>query len=91
MSMGLNLKDEETVALVGEVAQRLGLTKTGAVRELARQRLAELDADADNEVRVRASDNLAWLAREVWPRTTGASVSKEEIEHLLGYDEMTGE
>lgn len=32
MRMGLNLKDDETVALVTEVAKRLGTTKTGAVR-----------------------------------------------------------
>lgn len=91
LDMGLNLKDEETVALVTEVATRLGLTKTGAVRELARQRLAELDAGQADELERRHAANLRWLETEVWPRTAGKTISKEEIEDLLGYNEMVGE
>lgn len=88
MSMGLNLKDEETVALVTEVAKRLGTTKTGAVRELARQKLSELDGDDSEEARARIAENRRWLEEEVWPQTAGKRITKEEIEDLLGYNEM---
>ena len=89
--MGLNLKDEETVNLVTEVARRLGMTKTGAVRELARQRLVELDAGHAHEEQKRRAQNMRWLETEVWPRTAGASITKQEIEDLLGYNDMVGE
>ncbi len=88
MGMGLNLKDEETVALVTEVAKRLGTTKTGAVRELARQKISELDSEADAETRARIAENLRWLAKEVWPDTAGTRLSEDELDELLGYDEM---
>jgi hypothetical protein len=38
MIMGPSIKDDETVALVTELARQLGTTKTGAVRDLARQK-----------------------------------------------------
>ncbi|UFS59186.1 type II toxin-antitoxin system VapB family antitoxin [Subtercola endophyticus] len=82
--MGLNLKDDETVALVSEVARRLGLTKTGAVRELARAKLADLDAQSA----LKSSTLLRYLESEVWPHTVGAPVSKTERESIVGYDEM---
>lgn len=41
--MGLNIKNEHTTALVRELAQRIGLTQTGAVEEAVRSKLAELD------------------------------------------------
>lgn len=87
--MQLNLKDDETIALVTEVAQRLGLSKTGAVRELARQKLAQLDEfdAADQDERTRHA--LAWLERDVWPASTGLRrLSKSAEEALLGYDEL---
>lgn len=89
--MGLNLKDEETVALVTEVAKRLRSTKTAAVRQLAREKLAELDSTAGSAVRARGVANLRWLEEEVWPRTAGKTITAREIEELLGYDEMAGE
>ncbi len=49
MLMGLDLRDEDTVALVSEVAKRLGTTKTAAVRDLARAKIAELDAQQSDE------------------------------------------
>ena len=91
MSMGLNLKDEETVALVAEVARRLGMTKTGAVRELARQKLVELDGDDISATTERYTSLLDFLETEIWPKTAGTSISKTEMEQLLGYDEMISE
>ena len=87
--MTLNLKDEETVALVSELAVRLGKTKTGVVRELARERLAALDRDVAAVVDERVAEFTELLEREIWPLTAGISApSKEEQEKLLGYDEM---
>lgn len=88
MVMGLNVKDEETVALVAEVARRLGTTKTGAVRELARQKLVELDGDDVSAASARYAALIGFLDTDFWPRTAGTSISKAEIETLLGYDDM---
>jgi hypothetical protein len=84
MTMALNLKDEETVALVTEVARRRGLTKTAAVRAMAQRDLDELDRDAN----IRHAEFMHFLETEIWPHTAGKKISKEEIEELLGYDEM---
>lgn len=41
--MGLNIKNEHTTALVRELAERTGLTQTGAITEAVQAKLAELD------------------------------------------------
>jgi hypothetical protein len=87
--MSLNLKDEETVALVSELAKRLGKTKTGVVREVVRDRLTELDRQAQSEADDRVADFTTWLEREIWPHTRSRkALTKREEEELLGYDEM---
>jgi antitoxin VapB len=45
LPVGLNIKNEDTTALVRELARRTGLTQTGAVEDAVRARLAELDRD----------------------------------------------
>ena len=87
--MSLNLKDDETVALVSEVARRLGLTKTGAVRALAQQRLDELNDQSERVFLDRENEIMAWLEHELPPRLTrGKRLSKTEEEDLLGYHDM---
>ncbi|MDQ1551987.1 MAG: antitoxin VapB [Actinomycetota bacterium] len=87
--MSLNLKDEETVALVSELAKRLGKTKTGAVREVVRDRLNELDRESESEADARVEEFTSWLERDIWPHTRSRkALTKEEEEELLGYDEM---
>ena len=87
--MGLNLKDEETVALVTAVAEKLGLTKTGAVRLLARERLEAMEDAQALRVQAKVREATAWLEKEVWPHTrTLAPLTKAEEEDLLGYDGM---
>jgi hypothetical protein len=87
--MSLNLKDEETVALISELAKRLGKTKTGLVRELARNRLDELDRMSAEDADSREADVTAWLEREIWPHTRHLSpLTKKQEEELLGYGEM---
>jgi len=88
--MNLNLKDSETVALVTEVAERMGLTKTGAVRSLAREKLIELDGSQQSEKEARLEHALAWLERDVWPYSGNLKhMTKEQEEALLGYDDLT--
>jgi antitoxin VapB len=41
--MGLNIKNEQTTALVRELAKKTGLTQTGAIEHAVRAKLAELD------------------------------------------------
>jgi hypothetical protein len=50
-----------------------------------------LDVKADDAAQARAADNLRWLQEEVWPRTAGKSITKDEINELLGFDEMVDE
>ncbi len=87
--MSLNLKDEETVALVTEVAKRLGTTKTAAVRQLARERLDELDHASEEATAKKVREITAWLERDVWPQTRGLPpITKEDVERITGMDEM---
>lgn len=89
MPVGLNIKDDETVALVTELARQLGTTKTGAIRELARQRLAELDAQRDDDLRAEIAETTAWLEQNIWPKTRNLlPLTREEEDVLLGHDEM---
>jgi hypothetical protein len=87
--MSLNLKDEETVAMISELARRLGKTKTGLVRELARERLIELDRRADADAEARDEAVARWLTDEIWPHTKRSRpLTKSEEENLLGYNDM---
>jgi antitoxin VapB len=43
--MGLNIKNERITALVRELAERTGLTQTGAIEEAVRSKLADLDRE----------------------------------------------
>lgn len=89
MPVGLNIKDDETVDLVTEVARRLGTTKTGAVRDLARQKIAELDAQQENDLQARIAETTAWLEEHIWPHTAHLGMpTKEEIEEITGMSEM---
>lgn len=89
MTMGLNIKDDETVALVTEVARQLGTTKTGAVRDLARQKLAALEAQRENDLQARIAETTAWLEEHIWPHTAHLGMpTKEEIEEITGMNEM---
>lgn len=46
--MSLNIKNEQTHALVRELAERTGRSQTSAVEDAVRRRLAELDRDGDD-------------------------------------------
>jgi hypothetical protein len=89
MAMGLNIKDDETVALLSEVARQLGTTKTGAVRELAREKLAALDAERADDQQARIAEISRWLEQDIWPRTRDLRpLTREEEDELLGHNEI---
>lgn len=86
MTMSLNIKDEEAVDLVSEVARRSGRSKTATIRDLARAELARLDAAADERNRARARVLTKFFEDEVWGEPQ-EPLPKPEIEAMLGFDE----
>ncbi|HVV91391.1 MAG TPA: type II toxin-antitoxin system VapB family antitoxin [Solirubrobacterales bacterium] len=87
--MALNIKDKETEALVAEIASLTGETKTGAVRQAARERLERLQRRAGR--RKRSPEELQrWLETEIWSQIPDEllnrpPMTKAEREELLGY------
>jgi antitoxin VapB len=63
--MGLNIKNEGTAALVRELAKRTGLTRTGAITEAVRSKLAELDRDHGDVGTRRRRDARRAKARQL--------------------------
>ncbi len=49
--MSLNIKNEQTVALVRELARRTGLSQTSAVEDAVRAKLAELERSRSRDAR----------------------------------------
>ncbi len=84
--MPLNIKNDTVEGLANEVAKRLGITKTEAVRRALE---AELARSAEPSAADRAAHLVAFLQRDVWPfvptEALGRATSKAEREHILGY------
>jgi antitoxin VapB len=88
--MALNIKDKETEALVAELVAMTGETKTGAVRQAARERLERLRLQAGKpDPRRDAESFRRWLETEIWPLipddVRGKRITKAEREEILGY------
>ncbi len=67
--MSLNIKNEQTVALVRELARRTGLSQTSAVEEAVRAKLAELTGDESPGIRrTKVNDLLSELDRSITSR-----------------------
>ncbi len=86
--MALNIKDERTVGLAGEVAVLTGQSKTGAVREALEERRRRLVRGRGTSAeRRRALEDL--LEREIWPQIPsdqlGRRLTRSEREEILGY------
>jgi hypothetical protein len=82
--MSLNIKNEETVRLVRELAEELHLSMTAAIADAVRSRLAQIRAgspegDFDEEA-------VLALAREMRERM-GEAYLGQDFDALL-YDEM---
>jgi antitoxin VapB len=88
--MALNIKDKETEALVTEIAALTGETKTGAIRQAARERLKRLKLQhGPGGVKHDAESMRRFFETEIWPLIPedqlGRKISKEEREEILGY------
>ncbi len=86
--MSLNIKNERTVALVDELAELTGLTKTSAIEQAVRARLEQLAVEGvttrgEAERRRRATD----LLRDVRQSIAGVEGSWHEYEARDIYDE----
>jgi antitoxin VapB len=91
--MGLNIKNAQVVRLVAEVASLTGESKTEAIRVALverQKRLVGRGAGKSREQRLRR-----FLETEVWtsipPEQLGRPPTRDEIEAILGFDEMDGE
>jgi antitoxin VapB len=88
-TMALNIKDEETEALVNELAAMTGETKTGAVRTAARERLERLERRRGRRRRT-PEEVQRWLETEIWSQIPDElldrpPMTKAEREEILGY------
>ncbi len=87
--MALNIKDKETETLVAEIAALTGETKTGAMRQAARERLERLRRRSGR--RKRSPEELQrWLETEIWSQVPDElldrpPLTKAEREEILGY------
>jgi antitoxin VapB len=87
--MALNIKDPETEKAVRTLAKRRGLTLTQAVRHAVR---SELDRDelseAEKERRVAAAmARMEALDRKYGIKPAERSMTKEDMDNIVGYDE----
>jgi antitoxin VapB len=81
--MSLNIKNEATHALVRELATLRGVSQTEAVDEAVRARLAELNAEKEQQ---RRFDRTMEIARETSQiiRDTGGALDVEDLYDELG-------
>jgi antitoxin VapB len=87
--MALNIKDKETEALVAEIAALTGETKTGAIRQAARERLERLRLQSSDPRRDDGSMRR-FFETEIWPLLPKEALDREpmtksEREEILGY------
>ena len=80
--MGLNIKNEETCQLAGELAQLTGETKTGAITQALRERLRRESKQRGADARIRRIRAIA----EHCAALVGPGASSAEHGDLL-YDE----
>lgn len=82
----LFIKDSETAALATELAAKLGKTKTEVVRDLLRERKAELAAKEPRQ------DFVAWVAeyrrKHPLPAPTGLKADKAFYDWLSGEEDV---
>lgn len=87
--MALNIKDKETEALVAEIAALTGETKTGAVRQAARERLERLRLESGRPNPRRDAESMRRffdeLRSEIPEELRGKPITKAEREEILGY------
>ncbi len=82
--MSLNIKNEQTVALVRELARRTGLSQTSAVEEAVRAKLAELAGGEGGDTR---RSNVNELLSELDRSMTTRQRKRIRAEETRLYDE----
>ena len=80
----LFIKDSETAALATELAAKLGKTKTEVVRDLLRERKAELNAALSESTDDIIAKLDAWRAANPLPPPTGLKADKAFFDELWG-------
>ena len=80
----LFIKDSETAALATELAAKLGKTKTEVVRDLLRERKAELSAALSGSTSDVIAKLDAWRAANPLPPPTGLKADKAFFDELWG-------
>lgn len=87
--MALNIKDEETEALVAKIVSLTGETATDAVREAARERLERLEPEPGGgrkKMSAEEWDRAMTEIRSLVPEENrGKIITKAEREEFLGY------
>jgi len=82
--MALNIKDSETEELAAQLATRLNINKTAAVRHALRAQLALMESRNQD----RLNEALDVLRTEIWPLTAGSEpIAKHDRETILGYND----
>ena len=84
--MSLNIKNEETVRLVRELADQLGISMTAAITEAVRARLDQLDRQHKDDEFDRDIERGMALLAEMRERM-GEEYLSQDFDALL-YDEM---
>jgi antitoxin VapB len=81
--MGLNIKNEQTVALVRDLARRTGLSQTSAVEEAVRAKLVELERGRSRDVR---RDKVNKLLADLDQSVTAGQKQRIRAEEKQMYD-----
>lgn len=87
--MALNIKDPETEKAVRTLAKRRGLTLTQAVRHAVRSELDKDELSEEDKAR-RVAESQAWLQefyRKHDIKPAERSMTKQEMDDIIGYDE----
>ena len=86
--MALNIKNPAVERLASDLARRLGVSKSEAVRRALE---AQLERVAEPSQEERTAQFVAFLERDVWPfvpaDVLGRAPDKRERERILGYGE----
>ncbi|MBN9624371.1 MAG: type II toxin-antitoxin system VapB family antitoxin [Actinobacteria bacterium] len=87
--MALNIKDKKMEALVAEIAALTGETKTGGMRQAARERLERLRLQSGKPNPRRDAESMRRLFEElrseIPKELLGKTITKAEGEEILGY------
>lgn len=87
--MALNIKDRETEEAVRLLARRRGLSLTEAVRQAVRSELDKDELSEEEKARrvAAAMARMEALDRKYGIKPASRSMTKQEMDDIIGYDE----